>query len=86
AGRDYQACSYDFNVTISTILGEIAGVETYCRGYEDGSLFKMCRPLEDVNNGVVAKFLLRNASAVELGPKKIAVSSELGRVGERWAN
>ena len=60
------------------VEGEIAGVKAYCSGDESNDLFRSCRLLEGVNNGVAAKFGPRNASAPELGPKEIAISFELG--------
>ena len=29
-------CYYNFNVTVPTVPGQIAGVKAYCSGYEDG--------------------------------------------------
>ncbi|KAH6839904.1 hypothetical protein B0T12DRAFT_364043 [Alternaria alternata] len=82
AGCGRSGCYYNFNVTIPTIKGEIAGVKAYCHGYEQGydnsftvpSTYETCQLLEGVNNGVAARFSLRENDGQGFGPKEIEVS------------
>jgi hypothetical protein len=86
-GCSRSGCSYNFNVTVPRVEGEIAGVKAYCNGYENGwyrrgNTFDGCQILEGSNNGVAAKFSERE-SDVDGSPKEIIVSFELGAYGER---
>ncbi|KAF2262149.1 hypothetical protein CC78DRAFT_535033 [Lojkania enalia] len=83
AGCSRSGCSYNFNVTVPSILDQIAGVKAYCSGPETGNTYRSCQILEGVNDGVSAKFGPRNESSPELGPEKIFVSFELGSYEER---
>lgn len=82
AGCGRSGCYYNFNVTVPTIKGEIAGVKAYCHGYEQGydnsftvpSTYETCQLLEGVNNGVAARFSLRENDGQGFGPKEIEVS------------
>ncbi|CAI9637823.1 unnamed protein product [Alternaria burnsii] len=82
AGCGRSGCYYNFNVTVPTIQGEIAGVKAYCHGYEQGydnsftvpSTYETCQLLEGVNNGVAARFSLRENDGQGFGPKEIEVS------------
>jgi len=81
-GCSRQGCYYNFNVTVPTVEGEIAGVKAYCNGYEQGydnsftipSVYAPCRLLDGVNNGVAAKLSLREHDGNGFGPKEIIVS------------
>ena len=82
AGCGRSGCSYNFNITVPTVEGEIAGVKASCRGSEQGyenrftipSTYEPCRLLEGTNNGVAAKFSLREHDGQGFGPKEIIVS------------
>ena len=82
AGCARSGCYYNFNITVPTVEGEIAGVKAYCSGGEQGydnsftipSVYQNCRLLEGVNNGVAAKFSLRENDGQGFGPKDIIVS------------
>ena len=86
AGCARAGCYYDFNVTIPTVENGPAGVKAYCSGSEEGydssfsvpSTFRNCRLLEGVNNGVAARFNLREQSSPgqggSTGPSEIEVS------------
>jgi hypothetical protein len=76
-----RTCYYNFNITVPTTT-DIAGVKAYCSGYESGSLYTSCRILEGVNNGVSAKFGLREEGAGS--PKEIFLSFEKGGYLERY--
>ncbi|KAF2193759.1 hypothetical protein K469DRAFT_619047 [Zopfia rhizophila CBS 207.26] len=73
AGCARSGCSYNFNITVPTIEGEIGGVKAYCSGYENGAFFIPCQILEGVNNGVAAKLLPREDESGR-GPQQFAVS------------
>ncbi|KAI9149069.1 hypothetical protein HJFPF1_11115 [Paramyrothecium foliicola] len=70
-----RSCSYNFNITIPTIEGEIAGIKAYCSGGETGGTFTSCQILEGVNNGVASKLLERPDDS-GIGPQQFAVSFE----------
>ncbi|KAG9190160.1 hypothetical protein G6011_08248 [Alternaria panax] len=82
AGCSRSGCYYNFNVIVPTIAGEIGGVKANCNGYEQGydnsftipSIYEGCQLLEGVNNGVAARFSLREKDGQGLGPKQIEVS------------
>ena len=86
AGCARAGCYYDFNVTIPTVENGPAGVKAYCSGSEEGydssfsvpSTFRNCQLLEGVNNGVAARFNLREQSSPgqggSMGPSEIEVS------------
>jgi hypothetical protein len=82
AGCARSGCYYSFNITVPTIEGQIAGVKAYCNGYEHGydnsftipSPYETCELLGGVNNGVAARFSLREDDGQGLGPKDIEVS------------
>jgi len=79
-----RSCYYNFNITVPTIPNEIGGVKAYCSGYESGDLFTKCRILEGVNNGVSAKFGLREEGAGS--PKTVYFSFEKGAYQERYVH
>jgi len=81
AGCARSGCYYDFNVTVPTVQGQIAGVKAYCSGYENGwyrkgNWYQGCRILEGVNNGVAAKFSER-MNDTDSSPDEILLSFEL---------
>jgi hypothetical protein len=86
-GNTRTGAYYDFNVTVPTIEGQIAGVKAYCNGYENGwyrkgNWYANCRLLEGVNNGVSAKLSERD-SDVDGQPKEILVSFEFAGYEDR---
>lgn len=77
AGCTRSGCYYNFNVTVPTVEGQIAGVKAYCSGnengyYRKGNWYKSCQILEGVNNGVAAK-LSERSDDVE-SPQEIDIS------------
>lgn len=86
AGCARSGCYYNFNVTIPSVKNGPAGVKAYCSGSEQGydssfsvpSTFRNCQLLEGVNNGVSARFNLREqvrpGQGGGMGPKEIEVS------------
>ncbi|KAI1334421.1 hypothetical protein F5Y15DRAFT_401414 [Xylariaceae sp. FL0016] len=67
AGCGRSGCSYNFNVTVPTVEGQIGGVKAYCSGQESvtngtfTSSYKQCQLLEGSNNYVMAKFAPRES-------------------------
>jgi len=87
AGCSRSGCSYNFNVTVPSVEGQILGVKAYCNGYENGwyrkgNWFDNCQILEGVNNGVAAKFSERE-SDVDGSPKEIILSFTLAGYEDR---
>ncbi|PSN71403.1 hypothetical protein BS50DRAFT_486240 [Corynespora cassiicola Philippines] len=79
AGCQRAGCNYNFNITVPTVEGDIAGVKAYCsgyRGYDTPDNYNLCQILEGANNGVSAKFGPRPEDGT--GPKEIFISFEKG--------
>ncbi|KAF2451958.1 hypothetical protein P171DRAFT_426377 [Karstenula rhodostoma CBS 690.94] len=92
AGCAKQGCFYNFNVTVPTVEGQIAGVKAYCNGYETGyyrkgNWYESCQILEGVNNGVAAKFSERPAKSEteSESPQEIFLSFEYAGFEDRPA-
>ncbi|KAL5450231.1 hypothetical protein PMIN07_001233 [Paraphaeosphaeria minitans] len=92
AGCARSGCYYDFNVTVPTIEGHIAGVKAYCSGYENGyyrkgNWYQNCRILEGVNNGVAAKLSERppENDTESTSPQQILISFEYAAYEDRPA-
>ncbi|KAJ4351181.1 uncharacterized protein N0V89_006520 [Didymosphaeria variabile] len=88
AGCARSGCYYDFNVTVPTVEGQIAGVKAYCSGSENwyrlGNYYRNCQILEGVNNGVSAKFSERTSDD-GTPPQEIELSFELAGYEQRPA-
>jgi len=82
AGCSGKGCYYNFDVTVPSVPGEIAGVTAHCNGYEQGyedsftvpSAFAPCQLISGSNNGVAARFSQRENDGNGFGPKEIEVS------------
>jgi hypothetical protein len=86
-GNSRSGAYYNFNVTVPTVEGQIAGVKAYCNGrengwYRKGNWYSSCRILEGVNNGVAAKLSERD-SDVDGEPKEILISFTLAGYEDR---
>ncbi|KAK7186064.1 hypothetical protein DPSP01_000672 [Paraphaeosphaeria sporulosa] len=92
AGCARSGCYYNFNVTVPTVEGQIAGVKAYCNGYENGyyrkgNWYENCQILEGVNNGVAAKLSERppESDTESTLPQEILISFVLAGYEDRPA-
>lgn len=74
AGCAQSGCTYNFNITVPTVDGQIAGVKAYCNGGETSD-FTACQIIDGVNNGVSAMFSPRTSND-GTGPKDIMITFE----------